>query len=295
MIVTQRRERYRGALTGNEVVYTASVFDPVSAQIAEDVGFELGNLSGTLCGAEVLGTRAQTVLTTTELAEQARRICRASTISLHVDAEHGGNDAVNVMRTVQELENAGVSAVFIEDGALPVPYGFFKGKSYKPGQRFQGPLVSLEEGVAKLRAALAARQDPSLVIAMRTNALFHMGVAEAARRAKAYEQAGADALSLVSPTREGVEVVHAATGLPLVIAPSESLRDKTWLAAHRVRVALDSRYAFEAAIKAMHEVYKALRNGVPLADLRPLTCSPELLAQATREAKYLEWNTKYWS
>lgn len=295
MNYTQRRERYRAALTGNEVVYTASVFDPISAQIAEDVGFTLGNLSGTLAGAEVLGTRAQSVLTMTELAEQVRRICRASTLSIHVDAENGGGDAVNVMRAVQELENAGASAIVMEDGQFPIPYGFFKEKKLAPGQRFHGPMVSLEEAVAKIKSAVAARGDSSTVIGMRTNSLFNFGVDEAVRRARAYEQAGVDAVSMVNPTREAVEALCSETRLPLIIAPSESLRDKAWLSAHRVRVALDSRYAFEAAIKSMHEVYKALRDGVPLAELRSLTASPELYTQATREAPYLEWNKKYWS
>lgn len=295
MRVTQRRERYRSILAGDSVVYTASVFDPISAQIAEDVGYELGNVSSTLASAEVLGTRAQSVLTSTELADQVRRICRASDISLHVDAEHGGADAVTVRRTVEELEHAGASAVFIEDGALPPPFGFFKGRQLAPGDRFHGPLVPVEEAVAKLRSALAARTDSSLVIGIRTNALFESGPDAAVARAKAYAEAGVDAVSLVAPTRAAIEAVHSEVKVPLVIAPSEDVRDTEFLTMNGVRVALNVRYAFEAAVKAMHDVYTALRRGTPLTDLRLLTAAPDLLTQATREAPYLEWNQKFWS
>src|SRR5262249_22417260 len=161
------------------------------------------------------------------------------------------------------------------DGLFPLPYGFFKQNKIARGQRFHGPMVTVEEAVAKIKSAAAARKDASLVIAMRTNSMFNHGVREAVHRAKAYEKAGADAVSIVNPTGEVVEAVCAETKLPLIIAPSETLRDKAWLSAHRIRIALDSRYAFEAAIKSMHEVYKALRDGVPLAELRPLTPSPE--------------------
>lgn len=292
---TAARARYREILEGDAVIYTASVFDPISAQIAEDIGYEVGNLSSTLASAEVLGTRAQSILTSTELAEQTRRITRASGLSIHLDAEHAGHDAVTVRRAIEEFEHAGAAAIFIEDGHLPVPYGFLSKAERDPGDRFRGPMIPLEEGVAKLGAALAARSDPQTVIAMRTNALFDHGVDEAIRRAAAYRAAGADAISIVSPTREAVEAVHREVDAPLVIAPSEDLRDRAFLSAHGVRVALNIRYPFEASIKALHDTYLLLREDVPLREIRPLTADPRLLIRATREEPYLEWNQRYWS
>ena len=97
----------------------------------------------------------------TEFAQQIHRICRAGDLSLMVDADHGYGNALNVMRTVEELETAGVAALTIEDTVLPRSFG-------AAGEE---RLISLEEGVGKMKAALAARQDSALVIIARTGAL----------------------------------------------------------------------------------------------------------------------------
>src|SRR4030095_6836399 len=106
---------------------------------------------------------------------------RAVNISLVVDADHGYGNALNVKRTVEELETAGLAGLTIEDTVLPQRFGTAKGEE----------LISLEEGVGKMKAALAGRQDPSLVIIARTGALRTEGVVGAARRVRAYAEAGA--------------------------------------------------------------------------------------------------------
>ena len=236
MNLTKRRERYRSVLTGSECVHPASVFDPISARIAEDLGFEVGMLAGSIASATVLGAPDLIVLTLSEFAQQIHRICRAGKISLMVDADHGYGNALNVKRTVEELETAGVAALTIEDTLLPKSFGNNKG----------GQLISLEEGVGKMKAALAGRQDPSLVIAGRTSAIRFVGIDEAIRRARAYEQAGVDALFLAGAmTREEVEEVHAEVSLPLMLGstPGE-LSDKTFLAENGVRIALQGHLPF---------------------------------------------------
>ena len=180
MNLARRRERYRSILEGGQCVHPASVFDPISARIAEDLGFEVGMLAGSIASGTVLGAPDLIVLTLTEFAQQIHRICRAGDLSLMVDADHGYGNALNVMRTVEELETAGVAALTIEDTALP--------RSFGTGGEEQ--LISLEEGVAKMKAALAARQDPELVIVGRTSALRISGIPDAITRAKAYQQAG---------------------------------------------------------------------------------------------------------
>jgi len=282
MNLIERRERYRAVLAGNQCVHPASVFDPISARIAEDLGFEVGMLAGSIASMTVLGAPDLVVLTLTEFAEQIHRICRASTISLMVDADHGYGNALNVMRTVEELESAGVSALTIEDTALPVGFGSSKGEE---------PLISLEEGVGKMQAALAARQDPSLVVMGRTSALRIGGVDEAIRRVKAYEKVGVDAIFLAGArTRQDVEAIHAETKLPLLLGgtPPE-LSDRRFLAANGVRIALQGHLSFQAQVKAVYDTLKALRDGKSAADLRPSLAPPELLAQATRQSQYNEW------
>src|SRR4029077_2068301 len=105
---SERRERFRAILSGAKCVYPGSVFDPISARIAEALGFEVGMLAGSIASFTVLGAPDLIVLTLTEFAEQAYRINRAGKLPLLVDADHGYGNALNVMRTVQELETAGV-------------------------------------------------------------------------------------------------------------------------------------------------------------------------------------------
>src|SRR5665213_3782361 len=121
---TDRRERYREhVIHGSQCVHPGSVFDPISARIAEDLGFEVGMFAGSIASFTVLGAPDLVVLTLTEFADQIRRITRAGGLPLLVDADHGYGNALNVMRTVQELETAGVAALTIEDTVLPRPFG----------------------------------------------------------------------------------------------------------------------------------------------------------------------------
>ena len=149
---TDRRRRFRAILAGDRCVHPGSVFDPISARIAEDLGFEVGMFAGSIASLTVLGAPDLIVLTLTEFADQAYRINRAGNLPLLVDADHGYGNALNVKRTVEELETAGVGGMSIEDTELPTPFGTTKPR-----------LISIDEGVGKMKAALAGRQDPALV------------------------------------------------------------------------------------------------------------------------------------
>src|SRR5881227_3962154 len=150
MVFRKRREALRSILSGSACIRAGSVYDPVSIRIAEDLGFELGMFGGSVASLTVLGDPDITLITLTELAEQIRRMSRASSLPVLVDADHGYGNALNVRRTVQELETAGAAGLTIEDTLLPQAYGA------------QGPqLISIEEGVGKMKAALDARGDPS--------------------------------------------------------------------------------------------------------------------------------------
>jgi carboxyvinyl-carboxyphosphonate phosphorylmutase len=285
MNLTERRERYRAILAGDRCVHPASVFDPLSARAAEDLGFEVGMFAGSIASGTVLGAPDLIVLTLTEFAQQIHRICRAGNISLMVDADHGYGNALNVRRTVEELETAGVSALTIEDTALPLSFG-------NPGE---GALIPLEEGVGKMKAALSGRQDPSLVVAGRTSAIRFGGVAEAIRRVKAYQEAGVDAVFLAgAQTRAEVEEVHAETNIPLLLGGAGGeLADLEFLGAHGVKVALQGHLPFQAAVKAAYDTLKALREGVSPADLGDQLVSPQLLGQLTRRPDYDQWIKDY--
>ncbi len=275
MDYTKRRERYRGVLAGDVCVHPGSVFDPISARIAEDLGFEVGMFAGSIASGTVLGAPDYVVLTLSEFAEQIYRICRAGELSLMVDADHGYGNALSVKRTVEELEAAGVSALTIEDTVLPMQFG--------GGARF----ISLEEGVGKMKAALSGRTDPNLVVAGRTSSLAE-GLDECIRRVKAYEAAGVDAIFLAgASTRAEVEAVNAELNIPLLLGGAGGeLSDKAWLGQNGVRVALQGHLPFQAAIKAVYDTLKALRDGVAPGDLRDSLASADLIAQVTRKDDY---------
>ncbi|MDJ0611047.1 MAG: isocitrate lyase/PEP mutase family protein, partial [Kiloniellales bacterium] len=112
---SRRREQFRSIIEGEACVHPASVHDPVSARIAEDLGFEMGMYAGSTAALTVLGAPDLILLTLTEFAGQAHRISRASELPLLADADHGYGNALNVMRTVEELEAAGIAGLTIED------------------------------------------------------------------------------------------------------------------------------------------------------------------------------------
>ncbi len=282
---TDRRRRFRAILRGDRCYHPASVFDPLSARIAQDLGFEVGMFAGSTASLTVLGAPDLILITLKEFAEQAYRINRAFEVPLLVDADHGYGNALNVMRTVQELETAGVSALTIEDTVLPRPFG--------PAGR---ALTSIEEGVGRMRAALAARQDPDLVIVGRTIAMGATSTEDALARAKAYAAAGVDAFFFVGITdRAQLEAAASAIGIPIIIGGgSPELSDRNYLATQRVRVALQGHQPIMAAAQAVHDTLKALRDGVPPKDLKGVP-SADFMGKAARDADYKNWTREFLS
>src|SRR5262249_5995682 len=221
----------------------------------------------------VLGAPDLILLSATELAEQAYRIGRASSLPLIVDADHGYGNALNVMRTVSELETAGVAALTIEDTALPKEFGVPRSH-----------LIPLDEAVGKLRAAVASREDPELVIVGRTNVTL-AGVPGAAERVKAFSKTGVDAVFLTQvKTREELEGGSSATDLPIILGGvSQDMKEFSYLAGHGVRVVLQSNKPVLAAAQAVYEFYRAQMAGQ--LDVIPVASS-EFLDQLTHEEKY---------
>ena len=281
---TERRQKYRAVLAGTRCLHPGSVFDPISARIAAEVGYEIGLFAGSTASLTVLGAPDIVVLTLSEFAEQAYRINRAGTLPLMVDADHGYGNALNVMRTVEELETAGVAALTIEDTALPAAYG--------DGGKTR--LISREEGVGKMRAALVARQDASLVIIARTSAMNLTGTDDAVARIKAYEAAGVDAIFLAGiKTQAQIEAAAAAVKLPLILGNvASSLVDLEALARRGIRICLQGHAPFMAAVQAIHATMTALHSGTPPEKLTGLA-PPELMKRLTRAADYQRSTTEF--
>ncbi|WP_141342729.1 isocitrate lyase/PEP mutase family protein [Bradyrhizobium sp. USDA 3458] len=275
MAFRKRREALRSILTGSTCIRPGSVYDATSIRIAEDLGFELGMFGGSVASLAVLGDPDIALITLTEFAEQIRRMSRASTLPVLVDADHGYGNALNVRRTVQEVEAAGAAGLTIEDTLLPQVFSQAKTQ-----------LISLEEGVGKMKAALDGRSDPSLVILGRTGAVSITGLDDAIARARAYEAVGVDGLFFTGIKSRGeLEALSAATTLPIVLGGApEEMTALDYLASRRVRIALQGHAPFAAATQAVYETLKALREGTSPKNLKGIASS-ELTGRVMREAE----------
>ena len=282
---TEQRKRLRAMLTGTQCVSPASVFDPLSARIAEAVGYELGILAGSVASNTTLAAPDLIVLTLTEFAEQIRRIMRASKLSLLVDADHGYGNALNVMRTVEELEHAGVSAMSIEDTALPIRFGQPEGTD---------ELISTAEMVGKLKAAVAARKDPATVIAGRTAALKAEDTARTIERVKAYAACGVDCIFIIGvESIDQVKAVHEAARLPVIVGSAPASIKREEFAAAGARILLQGHQPVAAAAKALRETYTHLFNGGAASDLKDRIISAKEMDALVSGENYKKWQKDY--
>lgn len=273
---TDRRKRFRVLISSDKCVHPGSVYDPISARIAEDIGFEVGMFAGSIGSMAVLGAPDIILLTLTEFAQQAYRINRAGNLPLLVDADHGYGNALNVTRTVEELESAGVAALTIEDTDLPQPFGTVGNKR----------LIPVEEGIGKMRAALAGRQDSGLVVAGRTSAVSITGLDDAIARARAYEDAGVDAMFFSGvKTRDQIEALSDALSIPIFLGGGDDIADLDFLSANGVRISLQGHHPFMAAVQATHDTLQALRDGTRPVDLTGVA-SADTMKRVTRGEKY---------
>ena len=283
---TDRRDRLRAIVKGQRCIHPASVYDGISARIAGDLGFEAMMFAGSVASFSVLAAPDICVLTLTEFAEQAYRINRAGTLPLLVDADHGYGNAMSVKRTVEELETAGVSGLTIEDTLLPTPFGVSG----------EANLISIAEGVGKMKAALAGRQDPRLVIIGRTSALAITGVEDTIARLKAYEAVGVDMLFLTGvKTRAQLDQVAAAVKLPLFLGgTTPEVMDLDYLSARNVKVCLQGHQSFWASVNGVYETLKALRDGVKPTDLKGVA-SADLQKRVLRQDDYAKEQKEFLS
>jgi carboxyvinyl-carboxyphosphonate phosphorylmutase len=282
---SEQRKRLRAVLAGSKCLSPASVFDPLSARVAEAVGYEIGMLAGSVASNTTLAAPDLIVLTLTEFAEQIRRIMRVSGLSLIVDADHGYGNALNVMRTIEELEHAGVSALSIEDTALPLHFGQPEGKD---------ELISTAEMVGKLRAAVKARRDPSLIIAGRTAALKVEDTERTVARVKAYAATGVDAIFIIGvEALDQVRAVRDAVKLPVIVGSAPASLKREDLAACGARILLQGHQPVAAAVKALHETYAHLFNGGAPAELKAKIASAQEMERLVSGENYKQWQREF--
>ena len=179
----------RQALAQHGQLIMPGVYDALSAKIAARAGFEVIFITGYSLSATLLGEPDFGLLTQTEVVSAAQRICSVVDTPVIVDADTGYGNAINVMRTVQDLIRAGAGGMFLEDQVWPKRCGHMKGKQ----------VIPLDEQLKKLKAAVAAKGNNDFFIVARTDSRQALGLDEAIKRGIAFKAAGADAVFIEAP------------------------------------------------------------------------------------------------
>jgi 2,3-dimethylmalate lyase len=255
------RSRLRELLAAPEPLVAPGAYDALSARLVEQAGFDVVYMTGFGTTASLIGRPDVGLLTGAEMVDNARRIAAAVDVPVIADADTGYGNAINVVRTVQLYEQAGVAGIQLEDQVMPKKCGHMSGKV----------LIGADEMVGKLRAAVEARRDPDLVLIARTDAVATHGIDEAITRARAFAEAGADVLFVEAPTSEA-DIERVATELrgvaPLVFnwaeggrTPPLSLERMTELGFSLVIYPIGTLLAATAGIRSLLASLKA--DGVP--------------------------------
>jgi 2,3-dimethylmalate lyase len=239
----------------NKIIILPGVFDALSARIAEQVGFEAMFQTGYGSSATMLGMPDFGLLNAGETVDNARRIIRAVSVPVLVDADTGYGNPLNVWRLVRDLESLGAAGIFLEDQVWPKRCGHMVGKD----------VIPKDEYLPKLKAALEARKSKHFIIVARTDARAPMDLDEAIERGKAYGKAGADVIFVEAPRSvEELKKVADEIGAPLVANMIEDGVTPN-LPAHELlklgyRIAVFPLSALYGATYAMREVLTELKK-----------------------------------
>jgi methylisocitrate lyase len=226
-----------------------------TAKIIEQAGFKAVYMTGSGAAMDLLGLPDLGFLTMTEMVAHAGNIVQATSLPVIADADTGYGNALNVVRTVREYERAGVAGLHIEDQVAPKRCGHFPGKE----------VISREEMLGKIEAALEARRDKNLVIIARTDARAVLGLKEAIERGQAYAKAGADMVFVDAPeSAEELRLVASSIPAPVMANMSEGgktplLRAKE-LQEMGYKLVIYPRSAAGAAAKAIQELMVVLQR-----------------------------------
>ncbi|HKN94015.1 MAG TPA: isocitrate lyase/PEP mutase family protein, partial [Thermoleophilaceae bacterium] len=193
----------RELLARDELILAPGCYDALGARLVEEAGFDVAYMTGFGSAASRLGRPDVGLLSLPEMVDNAHRIAQAVAIPVIADADTGYGNPVNVIRTVQEYEAAGASAIHIEDQVMPKKCGHMEGKQ----------VIDAGEMAAKVRAAVTARSSDEFLIIARTDARAVEGLDAALERARLYRDAGADALFVEAPQSEQ-EIEGVAKAFP---------------------------------------------------------------------------------
>ena len=261
------RADLRALLARPEPLLLPGCYDALGARLIERAGFDGVYMTGFGTAASLLGRPDVGLLGLAEMVDNARRIVAAVDVPVVADADTGYGNPINVIRTVQAYEQAGVAGLHIEDQVMPKKCGHMENKA----------VVPTGEMVAKIEAAVAARTDPDLVVIARTDARAPHGLDDALDRARRFADAGADVLFVEALTGEDeIERVAAElAGLPLVFNWAEGGKTPPLpydrLAELGYAMVIMPIGTLLAATRAMEDLLASIRtHGTPAASLPDL-------------------------
>ena len=284
----KKTTQLRNLLSQEGIIIVPGVYDCLSAKLAEQAGFQMVGLTGAGLVASLLGLPDVGLATMSEILCQTRNIVKSVNIPVMADCDTGYGNVLNVIRTVQEFEEAGVGGLFIEDQTFPKKCGHFEGKQ----------LISQEEMIKKIEAALDARRDPDLVVMARTDARAVLGMDEAVKRAKAYAEAGVDMIFIEAPQSvEDLQAAARAVNLPsmanLVEGGKTPLVPVAELEKMGFKAASFSGSAQRMAIKAMQDCFATLKSKRNLDDVSDKITNLKGRSDLLDLSSYYELERKY--
>jgi 2-methylisocitrate lyase-like PEP mutase family enzyme len=264
-------------------------YDAMSAKLIEETGFKAIYATGAGISNAQLGWADVGLTSLKEVVDIVARMADVTNIPIVVDGDTGFGNAINVIRTVKEFERAGVAAIQMEDQVSPKKCGHFSGKE----------VISKEEMVGKIKAALDARKDENLAIMARTDAIAVNGVEDAIDRAFAYYEAGADIIFVEAPnTIEQLrQITSSLKEIPQVInlveggkTPLISLKEAEEIG---FKIMLCANTALRSAIKGITESLRILKEEGSQENLLPLICTWEERQSLFKLNQIKDWEKKY--
>lgn len=247
--------RFRRLVEQDEILRALGGYDALSASLIEQAGGEVVYMSGSSVSTSTHGYPDVGLTTMTEMVDRARQMVNAVDIPVFADADTGYGNALNVKRTIEEFESAGVAGVHIEDQEHPKKCGHFAGKS----------VISVEEMCQKIRAVCDARQDDDFVLIARTDARSAQGFDTAINRLQAYHDAGADVLFFEAPrSRDELETVteNFDSEVPLLVNMTEGGKTPLFSASEFEEIGFDivlyPATGFKTAARSLQAVYNEI-------------------------------------
>ena len=257
MISKSLNAKLRELLNDGNCYNPATIFNPLSARLSGDVGFKLGIIPGKIISLDYLSEPDLMLLTLSELTDTVRRIAKKTGIPLIVDADNGYGNALNVKRTVENLEDAGASGISIEDTDLPIKFGTSKISDF----------LEIKEAAKKIKIAVDSKQNMSTCIIARTGCYPHTGFQDMIERGKAYESEGADAIFYVNVnTRDHIYEISNHHKVPIVLGNNSTEISLNELADLGISVSLPGHKAYFIAMQAYKDAMQRLLETGNFAD-----------------------------